>query len=147
MEHEAAHLEDGQPIPVLSRRHFKTVAEGSKEFDRYLKRTLQGGDDEIARRDQWRNDYYQEVDLARPASLIPPPQAAPSRTAHPLVTDSESESSDDSDTESKDDEDDNIKPAAEGGVAPLDTGAGVDEDADFKEYLRFKALMEKNKSK
>lgn len=131
---------------MLGRQHFKTVAEGSKEFDSYLKRTLHGGDDEIAMRDQWRNDYYQAVDLARPSSLKPPPQAAPSRTAQPFVTDSESESSDDSETESKYDEDDNMKPAAEAGTARLAAGADAD-DADFKEYLRFKALMEKNKGK
>ncbi|KAL2286014.1 hypothetical protein FJTKL_07262 [Diaporthe vaccinii] len=98
VEHEAAHLKAGQPIPVLGKKHFETVAEGSKEFDRYLKRTLQGGDDEIAMRDQWRNDYYQEVEVTRPSSLKPLPKASSSRTAPPAVTDSESESIDDSET-------------------------------------------------
>ncbi|KAK7696751.1 hypothetical protein SLS64_014260 [Diaporthe eres] len=153
VEHEAAHLKAGQPIPVLGKKHFETVAEGSKEFDRYLKRTLQGGDDEIAMRDQWRNDYYQEVEVTRPSSLKPLPKtlASSSRTAPPAVTDSESESSDESETESKDDEDGNIKPVAEGGIAHLDAEADVDEDeisnADFKEFLKFKALMGKNKKK
>lgn len=151
MEHEAAHLKAGQSIPVLGKKHFEAVAEGSKEFDRYLKRTLQGGDDEIAMRDQWRNDYYQEVEVTRPLSLKPLPKASSSRTAPPAVTDSESESSDDSETESKDDEDGNIKAVAEGGIAHLEAEADVDEDeisnADFEEFLRFKALMGKNKKK
>ncbi|KAG6354754.1 hypothetical protein INS49_003835 [Diaporthe citri] len=151
VEHEAVHLKAGHPMPVLGKRHFETVAEGSKEFDRYLKRTLQGGDDEIAMRDQWRNDYYPEADITRPSSLKPLPKASSSRTAPPTVTESESESSDDSDTESKDDEDGNIKPVAGGGTAHFKLGAGVDVDedeissADFKEYLKFKALMGKNK--
>lgn len=153
MEHEAAHLEHGQPIPVLGRQHFETVAEGSKEFDHYLKRTLQGGDDEIAMRDQWRNDHYLEADIKRPSSLKPLPKVSSSRTAPPppIVTDSESESSDGSETDDKDDEDVNIKPMAEGGIAHLDAGADVSDDeissADFKEYLKFKALMGKNKKK
>ncbi|KAJ0122199.1 hypothetical protein J7T55_002711 [Diaporthe amygdali] len=153
VEHEAAHLEDGQPIPVLGRQHFETVAEGSKEFDHYLKRTLQGGDDEIAMRDQWRNDHYLEADIKRPSSLKPLPKVSSSRTAPPppIVTDSESESSDGSETDDKDDEDVNIKPMAEGGIAHLDAGADVSDDeissADFKEYLKFKALMGKNKKK
>lgn len=151
VEHEAAHLKAGQPIPALGKKHFETVAEGSKEFDRYLKRTLQGGDDEIAMRDQWRNDYYPEADITRPSSLKPLPKASSSRTAPLAVTDSESESSDDSETESKDDEDGKNKPVAEGGIGRLDAEADADEDeisnADFKEFLKFKALMGKNKKK
>lgn len=87
----------------------------------------------------------------RPSALKPLPKASSSRTAPPAVTDSESESSDDSETESKDDEDDNIKPVAEGDTAHLDVGVDVDEDeissADFKDYLKFKTLMGKNKKK
>lgn len=151
MEHEAAHLKDGQAMPVLRKQHFDAVAEGSKEFDRYLKRTLRGGDDEIARRDQWRNDYYPEANITQPPSLKPRPKASSSRTAHAGVTDSESDSSDGSDSESEDDEDANIKPVAEGDIAHLDAEADEDEDeissADFKEYLKFKALMGKNKKK
>lgn len=68
-----------------------------------------------------------------------------------MVTESESGSSDDSESESKDDEDDGIKSVAEGGVARLDTEADADEDeissADFKDYLKFKALMAKGKKK
>lgn len=151
VEHEAAHLEDGQPIPVLERKHFETVAEGSKEFDLYLKRTLQGRDDEIARRDQWRNDYYQEADNTRPPSLKPVPKASSSRTAPPMVTESESESTDDSETEDEDEEDGDMKSTGEGSTSKLDVGDEVDEgeitSADIKEFLKFRALMGKNKKK
>lgn len=148
MEHQAAHLEDGQPIPVLGRQHFETVAEGSKEFDRYLRKTLLAGDEEIARRDQWRNDYIQDVDITRPPSVKPLPKASSSRAVPQAVTDSESESSDDSETESKNDDDDNIEPVTgtEGGVAQADAGANAeDDDAEFQEFLKFKAMKAKNK--
>lgn len=148
MEHQAAHLKDGEPIPVLGRQHFETVAEGSKEFDRYLRRTLLAGDEEIARRDQWRNDYYQEADVTRPPSVRPLPKASSSRTAPQAVTDSESESSDDSETESNDDDGGNIKPVTgtEGAVAKRDAGANVDDDDDdYQDFLKFKAMKEKNK--
>ncbi|KAI3391129.1 hypothetical protein diail_7926 [Diaporthe ilicicola] len=151
VEHEAAHLKDGQPIPVLGKHHFETVAAGSKEFDRYLNRTLQGRDEDIAIRDQWRNDSYLEADITTHASPKPLPKASSSRTARPAVTDSESDSSDGSDTDSKDDDNSSNGPVAEGTIAQLDAGEDVDEieisSADFKEYLRFKALMGKNKKK
>lgn len=150
MEHQAAHLQDGQPIPVLGRQHFETVAEGSKEFDRYLRRTLLAGDEEIARRDQWRNDYIQDVDITRPPSVKPLPKASSSRAVPRAVTDSESESSDGSETESNDDNDGNIKPVTEteGDVAHVDAGANAeDDDADFQEFLRFKAMKAKNRKK
>lgn len=133
---------------MLGRRHFETVAEGSKEFDIYLKRTLQGGDDEIARRDQWRNDYYQEADITQHPSVKPLPKASSSRTAPRAVTDSESESSDDSETESNDEEDGNTKPVTEGGFAQVNTGGNADdEDAEFQQFLEFKAMKAKNKRK
>lgn len=149
MGHEAAHTIEGQPKPVLGKHHFEIVAEGSKEFDRYLMRTLQGGDDVIAMRDQWRNDHYHEADVTHPqlSSLKPLPKASSSRTAPPIVTDSESESSDGSQTEDKDDEDEdgNVNAVAERGIAPLDAGADMAEDetsgADFTEFLRFKNFM------
>lgn len=138
---------------MLGKQHFEIVAEGSKEFDRYLMRTLQGGDDVIAMRDQWRNDHYHEADVtpSQLSSLKPLPKASSSRTAPPVVTDSESESSDGSETEDKDDEDGNINPVAERGITHLDAGADVEEDetsgADFKEFLRFKNFMSQNKKK
>ena len=150
MEHEAAHLGEGQPKPVLGKHHFETVAEGSKEFDRYLKRTLRAGDDEIAMRDQWRNDHYLEADNTRPSSRRPFPNASSSRTAAPAVTDSsESETSVGSESESEEDEDGNVKPAAEGGIAHPDAGPDADEDdispADIKKFLRLQKLMRKDK--
>ncbi|KAL1883328.1 hypothetical protein Daus18300_000386 [Diaporthe australafricana] len=152
VEHEAAHLKEGQALPVMGKQHFETVAEGSKEFDRYLKRTLHGGDDEIAMRDQWRNDSYPDAYLKQqPSPVKPLPKASSSRAAHPAVTDSESESSNDSDSENEDNEDANIEPVAEGDTAQLVAGEDVDDDeissADFKEFLKFKALMGKNKKK
>lgn len=148
MEHEAAHLKPGQPIPVLGKEQFETVAKGSKEFDRYLKRTLQGGDDEIAMRDQWRNDIYQDADDTRPSSLRPGPKGSSSRNPNPMVSDSESEGSDDSESEDDDDDDVETKPAGEGSPAQLDEGE-MDGDeiteADIKKFMKFQALMKGSK--
>lgn len=144
MEHEAAHLQPGQPIPVLGKAHFETVAKGSKEFDRYLKRTLQGGDDEIAMRDQWRNDIYQDVDDPRPPSLKPASksQGFSSRKPNTMVTDSESGESDDTETEDEDEGDGHgdMKPAGEGSATQPGKGeVNGDEftEADFKKFLKF----------
>ncbi|KAG8162771.1 hypothetical protein KVR01_007249 [Diaporthe batatas] len=150
VEHEAAHLSPGQPTPVLGKAQFETVAKGSKEFDCYLKRTLQGGDDEIAMRDQWRNDIYQDADDTRPSSLKPAPKGSSSRNPNPPVTSSESEGSDDSETEDEDEGGGDAKPAGEASAAQLDTG-DVDEgeitEADFKKFMKFQALMREGKKK
>lgn len=135
----------------MGRRHFETVAKGSKEFDNYLRKTLRGGDDEIAFRDQWRNDDYQKADVKRSSSVKPLPKASASRTAAPAVTDTENGSSDDSDTDTEDDEDGDTDPAPQGGAAHSDAGVDVDDDeissADFKKFLKIQALIGKGKKK
>lgn len=123
------------------------MAKGSKEFDSYLMRTLRGGDDEIAFRDQWRIDNYQEADIKRPSSVKSLHKASSSRTAAPAVTESESGSSDDSDTDGTDDEDGDIKPVAQGGAAQLDEDDDEISSADIKKFLKIQALMGKGKKK
>jgi hypothetical protein len=59
VEYAAAQLPEGAPKPVLGKAQFEVVAEGSKQFDIYLMRTLQGADDEIAFQDQWRDDHFE----------------------------------------------------------------------------------------
>lgn len=154
MEHEAALKKEGEPKPVLGKQQFEIVAAGSKEFDRYLMKTLQGGDDEIARRDQWRDDHYHDPDpdVTPLPSLKPAPKPSSSRMPSVMmVTDSEaSDGSDDSD-ESEDEDD---LAAGKGKVAARkesnpDTKADADEDgitsADIEKFLRIQALMEKSK--
>lgn len=152
MEHEAAHLQDGQPKPVLGKQHFETVAKGSKEFDEYLKTTLRAGDDEIAIRDQWRNDHYLDADVTQNSSRKPLPKAFSSRTTAAAVSESsDSDSSDDSDTEGEDDEEVKGKATVEEGIAHSDAEEDVDEDelssADIKKLLKLQALMKKGKKK
>lgn len=48
VEDEVAKQEPGMPKPKLGKAQFKIVAEGSRQFDKYLISTLQGPDNEIA---------------------------------------------------------------------------------------------------
>ncbi len=136
----------GQSKPELGKAQFKRVAEGSKEFDNYLRKTLQGADDEIAIRDQWRDDHF-DTRAAPTLSTWKTAQKVSSES------DSESDSSDDeSETEDKYEEGDGIGAEPERGAST--TGAkteskrrvegGVDLD-DYEEFLRFKALKGKGK--
>lgn len=156
MEHEASYTKEGQPKPVLGKQQFETVAEGSKEFDRYLKLTLQGGDDEIAMRDRWRDDRFPDeansVPPPAPSLTTAPSRASSSRVPAPAVTDSESEEEDEDDSEDEDDNDDdgNMKAASK-----KESSAGGDSStpdngqiqAEFEEFMRIKKMMEKQRKK
>lgn len=149
MEHAAAHTKEGQPKPVLGKQQFETVAKGSKEFDHYLRKTLQGGDDEIAIRDQWRDDHYHDAHVTQLSPPKPPPKASSSRAGRPMVTDSESGDSDDSETEDEDDDDVNMKATTINSSnleAEVDVGKEGTTSAQFEEFLRYKAFMEQRQT-
>lgn len=138
---------------MLGKQQFEIVAKGSKEFDRYLKALLQGGDDEIARRDQWRDDQYHDAETPQMSLSKPTPKISSSRAEFPVVTESESEGSDDSETKDDDDEDDediDVKTTAKDKSNP-DAEVNVEAkgvtSTDFEDFMRFKAFMEKDKKK
>lgn len=47
------------PKPILGAAQFRTVAESSREFDKYLISTLGAGESDMAMREGWRADRYQ----------------------------------------------------------------------------------------
>lgn len=138
-------------MPVLGKHQFEIVAEGSREFDRYLMKTLHGGDDEIARRDQWRDDHYHDADLGTQLSpLSPAPKIPSSRAPAPVVTGSESEGSEDSESDDEEDDDDNNIVDAQEGSHREAKGKAEEEEltsADFEKFLKFQAMMGKTKMK
>jgi hypothetical protein len=160
IEYEAAQLPAGAPKPLLSKAHFKAVAEGSKQFDIYLRRTLQGADDEIAKKDQWRDDYFdmEEADEV-PVSLLRKAtlggggggknkhgggaRSAGSRTSglggsrreavsysDSLISESESESEEDSDED--DDEEEEEEEVKKGSAAGKDLPAAKEKGGKGK---------------
>lgn len=113
-------------------------------------RTLQGGDDEIARRDQWRDDMYDDANIKQLSPSKPRPKAPSSRVGGPMVTDPESDDSDDSDSETEDGEDEGSNIHATNERQPnVDTEANAEEDqissADIKDFLRFMARKGKSR--
>lgn len=138
-------------MPVLGKHQFQIVADGSKEFDRYLMNTLQGGEDELAKRDQWRDDHYHDTDQGTLLSpLSPVPKTPSSRAALAVVSDSESEGSEDSDSDDEEDDDGNNKSDAKRGSHREAGGKAEEEEltsADIEKFLRFQAMMGKMKKK
>lgn len=166
VEYDAAQLAPGSPKLALGKTHFEIVAEGSKEFDNYLMRTLQGADDEIAFQDQWRDDHF-TLDMAagsehsrhrshrttgpvatdrRKGSAI-----ALAATRHDdsdsLQSDEDSESESESEDETSDEGNSSQAPAqkdkkgkAQKAVVAANTADTTDDLKEYEEYLKFKAL-------
>lgn len=157
VENQVANLGAGQPKPVLGKEQFKVVAQGSKEFDSYLMRTLQGADDEIAIRDQWRDDRFDAeaalTTLSASKSGSKLSRAATSRgkalktDENSSETESESESESESECEDEDQDDDGGKtsggkagPSMEKGEPKGSSEKAFDVD-EYEEFLKFKAML------
>jgi hypothetical protein len=59
VEHEGQQAMKDTPKPILGSSQFRTVAESSKEFDKYLISTLGAGESDMAIREGLRADRYQ----------------------------------------------------------------------------------------
>lgn len=149
VEHQAIHNGPDAPKPVLGKEQFKIVAEGSKEFDKYLMSTLQGADDDIAIRDQWRDDRF---DGAMSVSARQAPRSSSKRDKAVLKDEnlSETESSSESESESGEEDSDSSsggRKASRGAVSASEKGKTKEirdektEMEDYAEFLKFKAMM------
>ncbi|KAH7144593.1 hypothetical protein B0J13DRAFT_47647 [Dactylonectria estremocensis] len=149
VENQVANISPGQPKPVLGKEQFKVVAQGSREFDSYLMRTLQGADDEIAIRDQWRDDRF-EADVAqgtfpgpafksgqKPSRATTIPRGK-SRKPDESLSETESESGSESDSEVEDEDEDNCEVQT---AEKANTAAPEVDLADYEEFLKFKAML------
>lgn len=137
-------IEPGQPKPALGKAQFGIVAQGSKEFDGYLIRTLQGADDEIAIRDQWRDDRFDPGASLGGHSLSKTVQEPP-QTSFKNAMESESDESEETESEDDDDEEDDtvVDVESRAGIAAANktkqkgpSKADIDFSA-FQEFLKF----------
>ncbi|KAI5458937.1 hypothetical protein BGZ63DRAFT_361223 [Mariannaea sp. PMI_226] len=159
VEHQATQLPPGSPKPTLGKEQFKIVAKGSKEFDSYLIRTLQGADDEIAMRDQWRNDQF-ELGLGGAPSVTSKSakkssssklQRGKALLSEESSSDTVTESESDSEAGSEEDEGEDYvvdkqkttvtttKETVSGATG--DTG-GAFNITEYEQFMKFKAMLE-----
>ncbi|KAK7999089.1 hypothetical protein PG991_014764 [Apiospora marii] len=153
----------GKKLPELGRSQLATVADRSKQFDRYLMTTLGMDESDLAYEEQWRADQFNTSSTAPAAkekrAAAAKPSATPTarhqakgragRAPEVSSSDDEDSSSSDDDDDDDDEEDsgrgsDDAKSAA-GAAATSD---GSDGDADEKELeAKIRELMRRQKKK
>uniref|UniRef100_A0A8H7N1J9 AAA+ ATPase domain-containing protein n=1 Tax=Bionectria ochroleuca TaxID=29856 RepID=A0A8H7N1J9_BIOOC len=134
VEYDVSQMQPGDPKPSLGKKQFEVVAEGSRQFDDYLMRTLQGRDADIAIRDQWRDDTFelQEPGHATPLRSELPTTRKPEprfRSAKDELSVTESDSESDSE-ESGNDEEKTGDPKSSGG----------NDMEEYQQFLEFQAM-------
>ncbi|KAK1987587.1 hypothetical protein LZ30DRAFT_615347 [Colletotrichum cereale] len=148
-----------EPKPSLGKKQFKSVAQGSREFDDYLHSVLGSTEADGARRDGWRDDGFMAA--SAPMGMDPPaatqrPQAAwPSHNRKagkqvPQVSDSDDLSDSDTDEDNADEDDKGKKkqsametPAATATVEAQSAGisaSSIDME-QFQRFLKFQDMM------
>jgi hypothetical protein len=163
-EHESQQSEPSEPRPVLGKRQFHIVAEGSDEFDHYLYQTLGALDSDIASRDQLRSDRFtsgagestQILSAATSASKPAYHQTVRANAQRTRNRESTDESDEDSDNDDSDEESDDeslrmrgsIVPGAAGGRSSAlgrpgraknsPTTGSIEEDEDYLRQKRNK---------
>ncbi|KAF9877007.1 AAA family ATPase [Colletotrichum karsti] len=72
-EHEGKSRKPEDPLPVLGKEQFRTVASGFDKFDEYLIATVGRSESDEARRDSWRNDHYMTMPPYSQMPAMPAP--------------------------------------------------------------------------
>jgi hypothetical protein len=154
-EHDSQQAEPGQPKPTLGKAQFQIVADGSKEFDRYLISTLGAAEADIAIREGLRADQYLSVEMAQgkrgaatSKSSHKPLRPGPRSARNMDCNDETDSNSDDNDDESyEDDEDDgNTAQIRRPSLALPRSSKKTDRnqssytknDPEYEEFLRWK---------
>jgi hypothetical protein len=154
-EHEKQQAEAGQPKPALGKAQFQIVAEGSKDFERYLFSTLGAADSDIVIREEVRSDRFASVELARASASAPatgpiwkPTRAGLQSHRGQEITDTYSSSDSDEDTSDDRDEDGNERRSSmllgKGAVLSPVTSKRAERntiqrsDPTYEEFLRWK---------
>ncbi|KAI4595224.1 hypothetical protein KJ359_007200 [Pestalotiopsis sp. 9143b] len=143
VEHDSQQARPGAPKPTLGDKQFEIVAESSKEFDKYLYTTLGGGESDIAKREEWRADRFQNQfrSGSKPGRSYASKSGSTRAELEPDTDETSSESeepdsddhSDDGDVMSQANQKKDEQPA---GVDATDASA-ADFEA-FKQFLKFK---------
>ena len=126
-EHESQQSEPSEPRPVLGKRQFQIVADGSEEFDHYLYQTLGALDSDIASREQLRSDRFTGGDGE--STQMMSAATSTSKSAYQTVRanaqrtknrdmESTDESDEDSEDENSDEESDDERLMMRGLIAP-----------------------------
>ncbi|CAI6014222.1 unnamed protein product [Clonostachys chloroleuca] len=145
VEYGVSQMQPGDPKPSLGKKHFEVVVEGSRQFDEYLMRTLQGRDADIAIRDQWRDDTFelQEPGYATPLRSELPTARKP-ETKFRSAKDELSVTESDSESDSEESGDDEGKGEDQGVSATIMAGdpksSGGNDMEEYQQFLEFQAM-------
>jgi hypothetical protein len=154
-EHDKQQAESGQPKPALGKAQFQIVAEGSKDFERYLFSTLGAADSDIAIREEVRADRFASVELARASAsaagtgpIWKPARAGLQSAKDQEITDTDPSSDSDEDTSDDGDEDSNERRSSmllgKGAIWSPVTSKRAERntiprsDPTYEEFLRWK---------
>ncbi|KAJ0165467.1 hypothetical protein CTA2_11160 [Colletotrichum tanaceti] len=160
VEHQYMSKDADEPKPSLGKKQFKSVAQGSREFDDYLYSVLGSTEADGARQDGWRDDGF--VASSAPVGYVPltavqrPPQAAwpphmkPSgkKEAHISDSDDASDSETDEDDVKEGDRGKKTKGAGSSAANTIETSAvsiagGGSDMEQFQKFLKFQEMMAK----
>ncbi|KAK3318705.1 hypothetical protein B0H66DRAFT_248120 [Apodospora peruviana] len=124
-EHESQQSEPSEPRPVLGKRQFHIVADGSEEFDHYLYQTLGAIDSDIASREQLRSDRFTsgggqstQMSSATTSTSKPAYQMVRVNAQRTKNRESTDESDEDSDDDNSDEESDDESLSMRGLIVP-----------------------------
>ncbi|KAK2016118.1 hypothetical protein LZ32DRAFT_578806 [Colletotrichum eremochloae] len=157
VEYQYMSKDADDPKPSLGKKQFKSVAQGSKEFDDYLHSVLGSTEADGARRDGWRDDGF----MAAPTSMgmNPLPATQRSQAAWPShhrqtgkqvtqVSDSDDLSDSDTDEEDADEGDKKEKQPVSTATATVEAqssgiSGGSNDMEQFQKFLAFQEMMAK----
>ncbi|KAK1990112.1 hypothetical protein LX36DRAFT_593283 [Colletotrichum falcatum] len=162
VEYQYMSKDADEPKPSLGKKQFKSVAQGSREFDYYLNSVLGETEADGARRDGWRDDdfmaAYESMGMDRPAAAQRPLAAWPSHSSRqagkqaPPASDSDDFSDSDTDEDSADEDEKTRKKSATGtptAKATAETqstgipGGYDDMEQQFQRFRKFQDMMAK----
>ncbi|GJD03457.1 AAA family ATPase [Colletotrichum higginsianum] len=158
VEYQDMSKDADEPKPSLGKKQFKSVAQGSREFDDYLYSVLGSTEADGARQDGWRDDGF--MASSAPLGYVPltavqrpqaawPPQMKQSGKKEAQISDSDDAS--DSETDDEDVKEGNKGKKAKGtgsSAAAIETSAvsaagGGSDMEQFQKFLKFQEMMAK----
>ncbi|KDN62425.1 hypothetical protein CSUB01_04892 [Colletotrichum sublineola] len=157
VEYQYMSKDADDPKPSLGKKQFKSVAQGSREFDDYLYSVLGSTEADGARRDGWRDDGF--MSAPTPMGMSPSPATQRSQGAWSShkrqagkqvsqVSDSDDLSDSDTDEEDADEGDKNEKQSVSTATATVEAqssgiSGGSNDMEQFQKFLAFQEMMAK----
>ncbi|CCF35661.1 hypothetical protein CH063_01351 [Colletotrichum higginsianum] len=158
VEYQDMSKDADEPKPSLGKKQFKSVAQGSREFDDYLYSVLGSTEADGARQDGWRDDGF--MASSAPLGYVPltavqrpqaawPPQMKQSGKKEAQISDSDDASDSETDDEDVKEGDKGKKAKGTGSsAAAIETSAvsaagGGSDMEQFQKFLKFQEMMAK----